>query len=238
MNKGFYTGSFLTTPTTPTVAVEGISLSESSVVDEIGQTLQLVATISPANATNKSVIWTTSDASVATVSPAGLVTFAGGGWCTITATSSDGGFTDTCDIQTYFATFEAVYNLGEGSVGLTQLLDSSGQRHHLTAVGGWSLSFINGFALQAGTKYPYDPELGAYTGLNYGVGYIAYPAHSLAADQYVSAPEGDIKFISIDTDEQFYDNGTPVNVNIADIYDNNYLTLTIADNVLISIHIQ
>jgi trimeric autotransporter adhesin len=63
------------------------------------QTVQLTATLRDAAGdvlTGRIVTWTTSDAAVATVSAAGLVTAAGGGTATITATSE--GRTDTADI--------------------------------------------------------------------------------------------------------------------------------------------
>ena len=80
------------------VAVTGVSLDESSITLDKGATQTLVATISPSNATNKSVTWSTSNASVATVNSSGLVTAVGGGTATITVTTVDGGRTDTCGV--------------------------------------------------------------------------------------------------------------------------------------------
>ena len=56
----------------------------------IGKTVQLTATISPSNATSKAIIWTTSDATVATVNSKGLVTAIGKGQATITARAKYG----------------------------------------------------------------------------------------------------------------------------------------------------
>lgn len=61
----------------------------------VGSTTPLTATILPANAFNKFVTWTTSDASVATVND-GVVTGVAEGTATITATTIDGGYTASC----------------------------------------------------------------------------------------------------------------------------------------------
>jgi uncharacterized protein YjdB len=58
----------------------------------------LKATVSPANATNKKVTWSTSDASVAVVSPNGTVTGKIEGTATVTATTEDGGYEASCDV--------------------------------------------------------------------------------------------------------------------------------------------
>lgn len=80
------------------VAVTGISVSPSATSLNLNQTQQLTATISPANATNKSITWSTSNNAVATVSSSGLITGIGEGSATITATSADGGFTANCAV--------------------------------------------------------------------------------------------------------------------------------------------
>ena len=72
------------------VPVTAISLSKTSASVEKGKTLQLTATITPSTANVKTVTWTTSNSSIATVSAAGLVTAKAIGSCTITATSYNG----------------------------------------------------------------------------------------------------------------------------------------------------
>ena len=70
------------------VAVTGISLNKSSVsLASAGATYTLVATISPSNATNKGVTWSSSNTAVATVSSSGVVTAVSNGTATITATA-------------------------------------------------------------------------------------------------------------------------------------------------------
>jgi len=61
-----------------------------------GQTLQLQPTVHPVNATDKRVTYASNNTAVATVNSAGIVTCVAPGAATITATTVDGGFTDTC----------------------------------------------------------------------------------------------------------------------------------------------
>lgn len=69
--------------------VTSISLNKSNISLEVGKAEQLVATILPSNAPDKSVTWLSSDESVATVSK-GYVTTKKAGTVTITAKSIDG----------------------------------------------------------------------------------------------------------------------------------------------------
>ena len=55
-----------------------------------GQTAQLSASVLPNNAENKSIVWSTSNASVATVDNNGVVTAVANGNATITASAADG----------------------------------------------------------------------------------------------------------------------------------------------------
>ena len=87
--------------TTPAdVKVSRITLSASTGLTLTkGQTQKLTATVAPANATNRTVTWKTSDKNVATVSENGLVTAVGGGDATITCTAQDGsGVKATCKV--------------------------------------------------------------------------------------------------------------------------------------------
>ncbi len=70
--------------------VTGITLSQTSLTLEVGKTQTLTATIQPADATDKSVTWTSSNTSVATVSTSGKVTAKAVGTCTVTCAAKDG----------------------------------------------------------------------------------------------------------------------------------------------------
>ena len=79
--------------------VTGVTLSQTSASMTVGgDALTLTATVAPANAANKTVTWTTSDASVATVTN-GVVTAVAAGTATITATATNG-TADTGDDKT------------------------------------------------------------------------------------------------------------------------------------------
>lgn len=67
-----------------------ISLSHDEGEVEINKTIQLTANVLPANVTNGTVGWSSSDESVAIVSTSGLVVGASEGWATITASTTDG----------------------------------------------------------------------------------------------------------------------------------------------------
>ena len=67
-----------------------ISLNKTSATLYLDQTVQLTATVSPSNATDKTVNWSSSDNSIAKVASTGLVTAIAPGEAVITATTADG----------------------------------------------------------------------------------------------------------------------------------------------------
>lgn len=79
------------------VHVTSVSLDLNSKTIEEEESFQLTETVLPDNATDSSVSWSTSSSSIATVSN-GLVTGVSPGTATITVTTTDGGFTDTCNV--------------------------------------------------------------------------------------------------------------------------------------------
>lgn len=83
------------TPGKPTGKVTSLSLSQNRLLLSGGQTTQLVAAVN-ADAANKSVTWSVTDNSIATVSANGLVTAVTTGQTVVTATSVDGGLTAQC----------------------------------------------------------------------------------------------------------------------------------------------
>ena len=66
---------------------------------KIGDSKRLTATINPDNATDKTVTWESSDASIVTVSSNGLVTAIKKGNATIIARSSQEGVYASCEVQ-------------------------------------------------------------------------------------------------------------------------------------------
>ena len=80
------------------ISVESVSLSETSLTLTLGETEMLNSTLTPTNATVKTLTWTSSDTSVATVSPDGIVTAVSVGTATITVWASDGEHTATCNV--------------------------------------------------------------------------------------------------------------------------------------------
>jgi len=81
-----------------TISVTGVSASPSSSTITVGNTQALDATVTPENATNQNVNWSSNNTAVATVNSSGVVTAISSGNATITATTVDGSFTDTISI--------------------------------------------------------------------------------------------------------------------------------------------
>ncbi|MDE5781511.1 MAG: Ig-like domain-containing protein, partial [Lachnospiraceae bacterium] len=80
------------------IAVTEVSLNNTNLGIVKGKTFGLVATVTPSNATDKSVTWSSSDENVATVKD-GVVTAVAVGKATITVTTKDGGKTAVCTVN-------------------------------------------------------------------------------------------------------------------------------------------
>lgn len=88
MSSGIQTG----------VSVTGVSLDKKTANLTIGSTLTLKATVTPSNATNKKVVWSSSDATIASVDANGVVTPHKEGNADITVKTEDGNKTDKCTV--------------------------------------------------------------------------------------------------------------------------------------------
>ena len=96
------------TVTNPAVKVTKLSMNKTSVDLLKGKTVQLKVTVTPSNATNKAVTWTSSNKKIATVTSNGLVKAVGTGTVTITAKAKDGsGKKVTCKINVYADSVES-----------------------------------------------------------------------------------------------------------------------------------
>ena len=85
-------------PSPSVVAVTGVKLSAIGIELPVGGSKRLSATITPSNATNKGVTWSSDNTSVAAVNSSGLITAKGEGTATVTVRTDDGGYTATCKI--------------------------------------------------------------------------------------------------------------------------------------------
>lgn len=83
------------------ISAESVSLDKTELVMKLGETHALIATVNPSSATNKEVIWTSTDSKVAAVSSSGVVTAKGYGTATIRVATVDGGFTADCHVGVY-----------------------------------------------------------------------------------------------------------------------------------------
>ena len=81
---------------TDAVAVESVSVTPATLSLSVNSEQLLTANISPSNATNKAVSWTSDNTAVATVDNGGKVKAVAAGSATITATTADGNKTATC----------------------------------------------------------------------------------------------------------------------------------------------
>ena len=79
------------------IKVESVTLDITSLTMSVGETRSLTATISPSDAKNQKVLWSTSNANVATVKD-GTVSAIAPGEATVTVKTDDGGKTTECTV--------------------------------------------------------------------------------------------------------------------------------------------
>lgn len=85
-------------PYDPTVHVTGITLDKTSATLHVGEVLELIAKLTPENADDRVLAWSTSDAAVAMVDE-GKVMAVGLGTAEVTVTTHDGGFKARCSVK-------------------------------------------------------------------------------------------------------------------------------------------
>ena len=97
-NDGGKTATCAVTVEAKAVAVESVSLDKSELSLEVGEEATLTATVSPADATDKEVSWSSSDPSVATVDEGGKVVAKAPGTTAVTVTTKDGAKSASCAV--------------------------------------------------------------------------------------------------------------------------------------------
>lgn len=85
----------------PDVKVTGVTLeqADAGVRIAVNGTANLVASVAPANATNKNLVWSSSNTSVATVDNNGVVKGVKAGKVKVTVKTEDGGYTSSCTVK-------------------------------------------------------------------------------------------------------------------------------------------
>jgi|GEM_PF-3027746 len=98
-NDGNHTANCEITVSPSLVAVTGVTLNTNSASVTLGDSITLSATITPDNASNTDVIWSSSDETIATVDTCGKVTAIATGTSVITVTTEESSYTATCQIS-------------------------------------------------------------------------------------------------------------------------------------------
>ncbi len=191
--------------TTTNVPVTGISLNYTAIYLDAGDSFQLKATITPSNATNKNVTWSSSNNSIATVSTSGLVEAKTSGYVMITAKSADGQKTTNCGI--WVDTYKVEYDTNGGTGGPTMQFKKKGETLVLSSAiptkGGYVFAYWSGSDganyLPGGSYYQNkhleltavwkEKEKTALVTFDVGDGYISTPQMEVLVGTYITIPE-------------------------------------------------
>ena len=152
------------------VAVSGVRISNTSLSLSPGATYQLTATVLPATAQNKSVTWSSSNTSVATVSSTGLVTAVSEGSVTITVATVDGGYSKTCSLTIEYypsGTFKGSASVNGNNFGIVLAIGT--KNNGLVAVRlANSDAVATGISYNVSTRKVTITTTGSYSSLSYG----------------------------------------------------------------------
>lgn len=97
----FWAGKYIPIVDSLPVDVNGVTLSPNSLNLEAGQASTLIATVSPSNATDKSITWSSSDTSVVSVGASGTVSAIAPGTATVTVITNNGNYSATSSITVF-----------------------------------------------------------------------------------------------------------------------------------------
>lgn len=135
---GNYTESITINIEKPLVSVNGITLNKNNLEINVGKTSTLIASISPSEANNKRIYWSSSNKSVVTVDNNGLVKAINKGNAVITAKTEDGGYIASCSVTVLGPQLTATSSIGyKTMVSNSQIL--SGINVNVSATGGSGL---------------------------------------------------------------------------------------------------
>ena len=168
----------------PVVKVTGVTISKEETSILVGDKEPLAATVAPANATNKQVIWSSSKPSVATVdATSGEVTGVAKGSANIFATTADGNFIAVCLVTVTPKPLPAGALKGEFSVSATKKVNfSQGNLTYNVSTSTWAF-----YEHQYDCATAYDANLISL----FTWGYSASTSLNPTGDDYVTAHPDD-----------------------------------------------
>ena len=156
---------YITVTVTAPVSVTEISVCPTSKSMDIGCTDYLYETIYPSNATNQTVTWCSSDESVAEVNTyTGFVRAKKAGIVTITATTADGGYSDSCEVWVHGKTpvflIHGRTSNSKGVWGINNNIPSGQNNHYNSDINALSLNSKNYTNVNSQTLGSFDPNNG------------------------------------------------------------------------------
>ena len=188
--------------------VTGVSLSPETLTLEAGDSTTLTATVQPDNADDKTVTWTTSDPSVATVDANGNVTAVGAGTATITATAADGsGEKATCAVT---VTAPYIPPVPSYLITIADSEDGAVTSSHIAAVAGATVTLTvtpeEGYELAALTVTDFWGREVALTANGDGTYTFPMPASQVeVAAVFTQAEKPELPFLDVTEADWFYD---------------------------------
>lgn len=106
--------------TVPTIKVTGISLNETSTIISVGNNETLLATITPSDASNKSITWKSSNTRVVKVDSKGMITGVKAGTSIITAITKDGSKKASCTVTVNDVQIPSIVSIADITKTITQ----------------------------------------------------------------------------------------------------------------------
>ena len=158
-------------PTPQVVKVTGVKLDKTEATLMVGETVQLSATVEPANATEKSISWKTDDSSIANVDGKGLVTAVKGGSTTISVITKDGNMTAKFTITVKEPLSLKVYHSGKevGDSLIYRLESTPGDSISFEVFDNATGAFVDADNLQVSSS---SKEVAIYSGHKGGSGFV------------------------------------------------------------------
>ena len=134
-----------------TDSVTGVSLNSTETL-YVNETKQLTANVEPASAQNQAVTWHSDNLGIASIDEYGYITGVSEGQATITATTVDGGFSETCTVNVSQANAGDLSNI---TLDKNQMSLSTNDTSKITASFQGGFNELTNMALnKRGTGYP------------------------------------------------------------------------------------